>query len=386
MRDPIEPALARLRAAFSDAVEAQPLVDPDRMGRRLRGIDLTEPLDSEQARAVIGALDDWQVISLPDQHDLTVHQFERFANHFGAPIPHPSNVVDYLGDTARLKPPEQGPAAEVAAAFPGQIALRPGGASAAVYLVTNLIGAGPEATPKVAGGQHWHTDIEFEPVPLSTSMFLVDQVPTRRNGTGTWVTNPGNGPGFYHPDSAELLTQRRQKLPLNGETAFADTAAAYRALDDEHQRMLDTVMIRRRRRKDDDGFVIPLVYVNPRNEMKSLHSPVWASRGKRIAPAQVEGMTPDESRRFLDDLEAHCLAPSFRYDHPHRPGDVTIWSNFSTLHVAPPTKTFVNDPDDARLMYRISCKGPVATELPRCDSEDWVRANITPPYRSPTLG
>ena len=37
-------------------------------------------------------------------------------------------------------------------------------------------------------------------------------------------------------------------------------------------------------------------------------------------------------------------------------------------------------------MYRISCKGPVATELPRRDSEDWVRANITPPYRSPTLG
>ena len=221
---------------------------------------------------MIGALDDWQVISLPDQHDLTVHQFERFANHFGAPIPHPSNVVDYLGDTARLKPPEQGPAAEVAAAFPGQIALRPGGASAAVYLVTNLIGAGPEATPKVAGGQHWHTDIEFELVPLSTSMFLVDQVPIRRNETGTWVTNPGNEPGFYHPDSAELLTQRRQKLPLNGETAFADTAAAYRALDDEHQRMLDTVMIRRRRRKDDDGFVIPLVYVNPRNDMKSLQS------------------------------------------------------------------------------------------------------------------
>ena len=128
---------------------------------------------------------------------------------------------------------------------------------------------------------------------------------------------------------------------------------------------------------------MPLVHVNPRNGKRSLHSPVWASRGKRIAPAQIEGMTPEESRHFLDELEEHCLAPEFRYDHVHRPGDVTMWSNFATLHVAPPTKKFVNHPDDARLMYRISCKGPVATELPRVDSDEWLRANVTPPYRSP---
>ena len=127
---------------------------------------------------------------------------------------------------------------------------------------------------------------------------------------------------------------------------------------------------------------MPLVYLNPRNGKKSLHSPVWASRGKRVAPAQVEGMTTDESRHFLDELEEHCLAPEFRYDHPHEPGDVTIWSNFATLHVAPPTKKFVNDPADARLLYRISCKGPVSPELPRPDSDEWIEANITPPYRS----
>jgi alpha-ketoglutarate-dependent taurine dioxygenase len=73
----------------------------------------------------------------------------------------------------------------------------------------------------------------------------------------------------------------------------------------------------------------------------------------------------------------------FRYDHPHQPGDVTIWSNYATLHVAPPSKKFVNDPADARLMYRISCKGPVSTTLPRPDTDEWIQANITPAYRSP---
>ena len=382
MTDATEPTLAGLRNAFGHSVEAVPVVDHAKMGRRVHGIDLAEPLTTQQARALIAALDEWQIVSLPGQHEMTVHDLERMANHFGAPIPHPSNIDDYLGGSIRLKPVEHRPSTQVNAAFPGQVTVRPGGDSAAVYLVTNLIGSGPSATPEVHGGQHWHTDIEFEPEPLSTSMFLVDHVPTRRGGNDTWVTNPGNDPGFYHPESSDVLSERRQALPLNGETAYADTAAAYLALDEARRRDLDDVMVRRRLRKDDEGFLMPLVYVNPRNGKKSLHSPVWASRGKRVAPAQVEGMTTDESRHFLDELEEHCLAPEFRYDHPHEPGDVTIWSNFATLHVAPPTKKFVNDPADARLLYRISCKGPVSPDLPRHDSDEWIEANIAPPYRS----
>ena len=377
-----EPALARLRDAFGGAVTATPVPAPSGMGRRVSGIDLSTPLNGAQAEALIGALDDWQIVSLVGQHDMTVLNLERFANHFGAPIPHPSNVDDYLGGSTRLKPVQARPSTQVNAAFPGVVSVRPGGDSAAAYLVTNLIGSGPDREPEVHGGQHWHTDIEFEPVPLSTSMFLVDHVPSSRGESGTWVTNPGNEPGFYHPESPALLDERRQALPLNGETAYTDTAAAYVALDEDRRAHLDTLMIRRRLRKSDDGFLMPLVYVNPRNGMKSLHSPVWASRGKRVAPAQVEGMTDDETRLFLDELEEHCLAPQFRYDHVHSPGDVTIWSNFSTLHVAPPTKKFVNDPADARLMYRVSCKGPVATELPRPDTDEWIAANITPPYRT----
>ena len=379
-----ESALHDLRAAFGDQVAAEPVATPDAMGRRLSGIDLTTPLTADQANAMIGALDAWQIVSVPGQHDMTVHDLERFANHFGAPIPHPSNIDDYLGGSIRLKAPADRPSTKVNAAFPDAVQVRPGGDSAAVYLVTNLIGSGPDAEPQFNGGQHWHTDIEFEPIPLSTSMFLVDRVPTTRDAnTGTWVTNPGHEEGFYHPESPALLTERRGALPLNGETAYADTAAAYAALDSAQQDRLDQIMIRRRLRKGDEGFLMPLVYVNPRNGLKSLHSPVWASRGKRVAPAQVEGMTADESRLFLDELEQHCLAEQFRYDHVHQPGDVTIWSNFATLHVAPPTKTVVNDPADARLMYRISCKGPVSESVPRGDADEWIAANITPPYRTP---
>ena len=377
------PAVERLRAVFGPSLEIASLVDDTKMGRRLHGIDLSRSLEPDQAAALIAALDEWQIISMPGQDTMTAHDLERVANHFGAPIPHPSNVDDYLADSVRLKPSTERPSTSVNAAFPDTITVKPGGDSPAVYLVTNLIGSGPDAKPEIHGSQHWHTDIEFEPVPLSTSMFLVDRVPTRRDHDGTWVTNPGNPSGFYHPDASARLDARRQALPLDGETAFADTAAAYLALDADQRSRLDTTMVRRRLRKDDEGFVMPLVYVNPRNGKRSLHSPIWASRGKRIAPAQIEGMDTDGSRRVLNELEEHCLAPEFRYDHSHRPGDVTIWSNFATLHVAPPTKKFVNHPDDARLLYRISCKGPVATALPRNDSDEWLRANVTPSYRTP---
>lgn len=377
-------AAAALREAFGAAVDVEPLVDASRMGRRIHGVDLTLPLTAAQAEALVAALDEGQIISFPgqDRHGMTVVDLERLANHFGAPIPHPSNIDDYVGGaTIKIKAVEDRPSTAVNAAFPSVITCLPGADSPAVYLVTNLHGSGPDAVPAVGGGQHWHTDIEFEPVPLSTSIFLVHEVPHSAEGE-PWVHNPPREPGFYHPDAPPLLAERREALPLNGETAYADTAAAYDALSADERAELDQVQVRRRLRKDDAGFLMPLVFTNPRTGRKSLHSPIWASRGKRVAPASIDGLTAAESRAFFDRLEAHCLAPEFRYDHPHRRGDVTIWSNFSTLHVAPPTKRPVNDPADARLLYRISCKGPISATLPRADHDDWVEANITPPYRS----
>ena len=118
MTDATEPTLAGLRNAFGHSVEAVPVVDHAKMGRRVHGIDLAEPLTTQQARALIAALDEWQIVSLPGQHEMTVHDLERMANHFGAPIPHPSNIDDYLGGSIRLKPVEHRPSTQVNAAFP----------------------------------------------------------------------------------------------------------------------------------------------------------------------------------------------------------------------------------------------------------------------------
>ena len=94
-------------------------------------------------------------------------------------------------------------------------------------------------------------------------------------------------------------------------------------------------------------------------------------------------MTPEESRAFLDKLEAHVLQPEFRYDHVHTPGDVTLWDLFMTLHVQPPIKENVESLDDVRLIYRMSCKGESSLMLPRQDSPEWLEENIYLAYKTP---
>jgi len=380
-----------LREQFGRETEITPLIAEDRMGRRIHGVDLTRELSATQAELMVSLLDQFKIITFPDQNraSFRVGDLERLANHFGAPIPHPKNYANYIEFKKkrvplRLLPRDEQTASRCDQAFPEAIQCRPGADSPAVYVVTNLVGSGAHREEETVGGLHWHTDIEFEPIPLSTSMFYVQSVPSTRNGIeGTWVNDQPREEGFYHPESSAELMARRNKLPLNGETAYADTAAAFADLDAAKQAELESVLVRRRLRVGDEGWLIPLVYQNPRTGEKSLHSPIWASRGKNIAPVEVDGLSADESRAYLDELEAHILQPKYRYDHQHTPGDVTLWSNFSTVHNAPPAKAIINDPNDARLMYRISCKGEPCYSLPRTDSDEWIDRNISPPYRSP---
>ena len=381
----------KLHQHFGAAAMTTPLTSPERMGRRIEGIDLSQTLNVDQAQLIVDLLDHFQIICFPnqDQAGFSLLDLERLANHFGAPIPHPKNYANYADFKKHkaplvLPPREQQTAALCDQAFPGQLSCIDDANSPAVYIVTNLIGSGPDVEEETIGGLHWHTDIEFEPTPLSTSMFYVQAVPTTRESSeGTWVAHQTREAGFYHPKSAPEVMERRNVLPLNGETAYADTAAAYADLSQGIRDQLDGFMVRRKLRIGDPGWLIPLVYSNPRTGTQSLHSPVWASRGKNIAPVEIDGWSVEETRLFLDNLEAHVLKPDYRYDHPHHPGDVTLWSNFSTLHNAPPAKRLINRPEDARLMYRISCKGEPSFDLPRSDNDQWLNSNILPPYRSP---
>lgn len=382
----------RLQALFGPTAYGEGPLGPSGIGRRFHNLDLSKPLNADQAAFLLDALSHHGVISFPKQDiggRFSLKHFERFANHFGAVVPHPLNYTG--GETnGQLMPVEKRMFTRVNKAFPGQLKTLPGAEdSPAVFVVANLDGGGEGKEAKLSGGGSWHTDIEYEPLPLSCSMFLVQEVPTKRDQEGhsqekVWVRNPMTGPKIYPKpslDNAELM-RVRDELPENGETAFTDTAAAFAALPKEEQAELEQVLLRRRHFKTDKGWLAPLVHQNPRTGVKSLHSPMWQSRS-HIPPVELVGMTEEESRKFLDRLESHILQPQFRYNHVHQPGDVTIWNNLTTVHNSPPMKRRVGSLEDARVLYRISAKGPGSLVLPRKDDPRWIEENVVPPYVSP---
>lgn len=389
---------SRFHEAFGEHVEVEaPLADSG-AGVRVAGIDLGEPLLPAQVECLLDALAHRRILCLAGQNLATfsLQHFERFANHWGAPVPHPSNFLragkpaqsdgDSLGAIEWL-PRERRMVAAVDAAFPDQLQCLPH-ESPAVLVVSNFRGPRPaqerQATPpRVGGGGSWHTDIEYEPLPIYVSMFLVHRMPTACGSQGDWIDADAAHHGPYFDGATPTLTQRREALARNGETGYADTAAAYAALPKAKREELLGIRVRRRLNEGDPGWLAPLVRTNPRSGLRSLHSPVWASRPRVRPPIEVEGMSPQASRAFLDELEAHVLKPEFRYDHPHVPGDVTIWDNYMTLHNSPPMKTNINDIADARLLYRLSCKGSPALRLPRRDLPEWLEAHIPGSYATP---
>lgn len=90
-----------------------------------------------------------------------------------------------------------------------------------------------------------------------------------------------------------------QCKPLNGETAFVDTAAAFAALPENERAYLETLRVLRRMDDRDPGFAAPLVRTNPLSGLKSLHSP-WNCR-----------------RGGVPDLEIHVSSRSIRGSFSH---------------------------------------------------------------------
>lgn len=384
-----------LHALFGSATTCETALGPSGLGVRFTGIDLCNRLSEEQAAFLLDALAYFRIVCISGQdlERFSLAHFERFANHWGALIPHPNNFLrggkhgqsDGDSDGAiEFLPFKERRVAAANQTFPEQLQCLPH-ESPTVLLTSNFSGPSGEGEIKTGVGGSWHSDIEYEPLPIYVSMFLAHHMPTARTAPGgSWLPTPDvTDPTPYYEDSSPELTRLRKTLPLNAETPFADTAAAFSALPMEEQTRLEKMQVRRRLNEGDEGWLAPLVRTNPRSGIKSLHSPIWASR-PRVRPAiEVDGMSMDESRALLDQLEAHVLQPQFRYDHLHVPGDVTIWDNYMTIHNTPPMKSNIRSIEDARLLYRLSCKGDPTLSLPRQDPQAWLDEHIPGGYTTP---
>jgi hypothetical protein len=145
----------QLRDLFGADASCEGPLSPSGAGIRLTGVDLRPQLTPEQVGFLLDALSRFGIVTMPGQ-DLdafSLAHFERFANHWGAPIPHPNNFLRG-GKRAQSDGDSDGPiewipferrrAAAVNASFPDRLQCL-AHESPTVLVVSNFSGA-PSAT------------------------------------------------------------------------------------------------------------------------------------------------------------------------------------------------------------------------------------------------
>ena len=70
-----------------------------------------------------------------------------------------------------------------------------------------------------------------------------------------------------------------------------------------------------------------LVRTIPESGRKSLYVTAGECAG-------IEGMPEDEAIALIAELDAHCVRPEFLYRHKWEVGDLLMWDNATSMHLA----------------------------------------------------
>ncbi|PIW26146.1 MAG: hypothetical protein COW30_16530 [Rhodospirillales bacterium CG15_BIG_FIL_POST_REV_8_21_14_020_66_15] len=176
-------------------------------------------------------------------------------------------------------------------------------------------------------------------------------------GSRAWHTDHTN-----HARPPKFTLLYAVKLPSQGgDTSFANMQAAYDALPAEERERLRP-MVTVNVIEPDTGNVgddarAALSKAPQRHPLIRTH-PVSGKQAIYVHPGKTEridGMEPDESRAFVRDLLDRAITPDVTYRHIWRPGDLVIWDNRATLHVA--HRNY--DASEGRVMHRLIIEGEV---------------------------
>jgi alpha-ketoglutarate-dependent sulfate ester dioxygenase len=263
-------------------------------GAEIFGADLKRPLAPQTAKEIWAALLKWKVVFFRAQH-LDHAQHVAFARQLGQP------TVGHV-----LYGHEEG--------FPE------------IY--------------SVAKKRERHTHMDAEPI---------------RPWTG-WHTDLTT---LVNPPAASIL--RGVSIPpYGGDTQFTNLAAAYAALSPTMQKFVDGLRAIHGYGKTTGNALTqtnrksfssehPLVRVHPETGERSLY----------VSPAflkSVVGLNARESQVLLEFLWEHSVRPEFVVRFRWNAGDIAMWDNRATAHLAPED---VFETDFDRQLYRVTLVGDV---------------------------
>jgi len=204
-----------------------------------------------------------------------------------------------------------------------------------ILRISNIRDDNGELIGLADAGFTWHTDTSYLQRPSRCSLLHAQEVPVR--------------------DGQAL-----------GDTVFTNTIAAYEALPDamkrelagkkaihrysERKRIANSPRPKLTKAQLDatPDVAHPIVRTHHATGRKAL----YVTEGECVG---IEGMPDDEARPLISELHDHCIRPEFQYRHKWQVGDLLMWDNATSMHLA------ICDYQlpERRLMYRTTVIGDV---------------------------
>jgi len=155
----------------------------------------------------------------------------------------------------------------------------------------------------------WHTDSSFKPVPALCSLLAGHVIPPEGGNTEFAAGRPA---WDELPEALKRKIVGRFAVHSQMHTL---SLAANEVITDEMRDEIEPV----------DQ---PMVRINPVNDRRNIYLGMHAFR--------VLGMSDDEGRALIAEVNQHLTQPRYVYSHPWQPGDLVIWDNRAVLHRATP--------------------------------------------------
>ncbi len=254
---------------------------------RASGLDLRQPLAAADVEAIELALAREGVLVFPDML-LNDDQQQAFIERFGPPSevkldelksaktahPHFFDVTTVEDDGSKLDP----------------------NSARAMYLRANLL---------------WHTDGSQAQPPIRLTALSARQL-------------PGDPPDTEYADMRAAYDDLDAGLKARIDGMKVEHSIFY-SRSKMGMRMEDFTAEAMKRRPP---VIHPLVRTNPRTGRKALYLASHAS--------QVVGLPLEEGRALIEELTAHATQARYVYAHKWQPGDLVMWDDTWTMHLATP--------------------------------------------------
>ena len=151
-----------------------------------------------------------------------------------------------------------------------------------------------------------------------------------------------------------------------GDTLFANTRAAYEALPSSMKSRLAGLKAIHRysERKRVANSLRPNLTKQVLDETPDVSHPIvrthaWTGQKSLFVTAGecvgIEGLPSGEGIALIEELHAHCLKAEFQYRHRWEVGDLLMWDNAASMHLAICDYAL----PERRLMHRTTVAGEV---------------------------